>query len=275
MARSRRGLGRGLQDFEVALIKAMVAEQLKRDEIMSYFVRPGRIISPAAISEITAGKIGPDVDAASSHELAIYMESRANEPAPSVDATLSAPHSAINLRAKLSDFLRPQFSFENSDIELKSCLPDQRDGVAKIIRTISSFANSNGGVIYFGISDDRKVVGIMNTKTEQAALRSIGDKCKELLSPAISWDRVMFEMNGSLLAAICVSASNAKPVIIMSDFTNEIKAGDIYFRYSGQSSKIRPGDLMKLLAERDLAVLNRMRNSVPDAAIANHGTPGR
>jgi hypothetical protein len=237
----------------------MVAENLKRDEIMSYFIRPGRIISPAAISEINSGKIGPHVTAASSHELASYIEARVNEPPPAANAEISGENSPINLRSKLSNFLMPQYLFENSDIELKESLPNTKDGIGKIIKAMVAFANSGGGVIYFGVSDDRRIVGILNTVEEQEALRSIGDKCRELICPAINWNRVVFHMNSSLLAAICIERSNSKPVMVMTDFTNDVKAGDIYFRYSGQSSKIRPGDLMKLLAERDLEVLNKMR----------------
>lgn len=259
MARLKSGLGRGLQDFEVALIKAMVKKNLRRDEMMSYFVRPGRIISPAAISEINAGKIGPDVLEASLHELAQYMESRVNEPPPSIDNQLSKPNSPTQLRSKLQEWLRPQFSFENSDIEIKGRLPTTKEGIAKIIRGIASFANAGGGCIYFGISDNREIIGISNSTEDQESLRAIGDKCKELLCPSIEWDRVLFEMNGALIAAINISPSNAKPIVIMSDYTNEVKAGDIFFRYSGQSAKIRPGDLLKLLSERDLAVLDRMR----------------
>lgn len=254
------GLGRGLKDFEVALIKAMVAAKFKRDHVMSYFVRPGRIISPAAISEINSGKIGESIAAASPTELAAYMELRLNEPPPEADLLQDQPFSPTRLRARLLEWLQPQRTFEGGDLEVKSRIPDTKEGVAKIVKAISAFANSSGGYIYFGVDDNGEIIGINNDQGEQEFLRSIGDKCREILCPAVDWKRIIFELNGKFVACIYVAPAILRPVICMSDYTNAIASGGIYNRYSGQSSAIRPGDLLNMLRERDLSLMQQARS---------------
>jgi hypothetical protein len=52
MTSNLTGGWRSLDELEIALMKRMKLDHLKRDYIMSFFMRPGRVISPAAINEV-------------------------------------------------------------------------------------------------------------------------------------------------------------------------------------------------------------------------------
>src|SRR5258708_7391945 len=89
----RKNLGRGLDVFEVALIKNMRGRKMARDFIMSLIVRPGRVISPAAVGEVFSGKIGPDVSAATDAETDFFISRRLSGYRPVSDSDLGGPTS--------------------------------------------------------------------------------------------------------------------------------------------------------------------------------------
>lgn len=80
MAR-RQGLGRGLEAFEVALIKNMRGRKMPRDYIMSFIVRPGRTTSPAAVDDVKRGRIGGEIEAAAIQVRGIEPEAYSLGPA--------------------------------------------------------------------------------------------------------------------------------------------------------------------------------------------------
>ncbi len=67
---------RGLSDEEIALAKGMIALRMKRDVVHSFFVSPGRPITPAFVSEIQTGKIGKDIKPANEEVTRAYISSR-------------------------------------------------------------------------------------------------------------------------------------------------------------------------------------------------------
>lgn len=67
---------RGLSDEEVALAKGMINLGMQRDVIHSFFVSPGRPLTPAFVSEIHSGKIGDGIEAASESKTRAFVDSK-------------------------------------------------------------------------------------------------------------------------------------------------------------------------------------------------------
>ncbi len=70
---------RGLQRHEVAFIKTMRARGKSCDFIMSFLVRPGRVLSRACIDDVVGKDRAPDVPAATWEECEAFMTRRMAE----------------------------------------------------------------------------------------------------------------------------------------------------------------------------------------------------
>lgn len=253
MAQRKRGEGRGLEFGEVALIKRMVADNFPRDRIMSFFVRPGRVISPAAISEITNGKIGPNIDAATKIEMDRFITTRLNEFRANTDV-YGGPTSDTRVKEVLSLNADAQVSppgFESKFCEYKRDFPLDRDARTKIAKTAASFANSNGGYIFFGVDDARNVVGIPDAIDINRQIHAFSQCINECFCPTFQWDFAVVPINGINIAVIYVYETQNKPVISIAELPRIIHKGRIYFRYAAITKDIEPGDLMHMLGERD------------------------
>lgn len=56
----------------------------------------------------------------------------------------------------------------------------------KVAKTLISFANTKGGIILFGVDDDKKIVGVDSEKEEVEMIRTAGDYyCDPPLEPII------------------------------------------------------------------------------------------
>lgn len=190
MARRKKGEGRGLEHTEVALMKRMIMEGFPRDRIMSFFVRPGRVISPAAIGEIKNRSIGADVEAASEEETRRYITVRLNEVRSATRDAIGGPVSPTRIREVLSLGDDAQVSlpgFESQFCEYKQQLPGDRRARVKIAKTASSFANSRGGYVFFGIDDSRKVCGIASDINVQRAIDALSQCINEFFAPNFRW----------------------------------------------------------------------------------------
>lgn len=247
---SRGGVGRGLTEFEVAIIKNLRSRGLARDYIMSFITRPGRVVSPAAVGEIDGGQIGRDIDPASDQEADEFVEQSilsASQPASEIGGPVAQTRVASLLRLNLGD--GGLFSgAEQRYLEYKSQLPLDKEARGKIAKTMAAMANTVGGYIVFGIGPRGQVNGI----PEDAPFGQICDEVEDFLShhfcPAVSWERNVVRFRGSSLGVIFVHESQTKPVIAMQDGISGIARSTIYFRYEGKSQRIEPGDLIAMLA---------------------------
>jgi hypothetical protein len=268
MSKPKKGEGRGLEHLEVALMKRMILDRFPRDRIMSFFVRPGRVISPAAKSEVEKGKIGRDVEPATPDELARFVSSRLNEIRPFNE--YAGPLSPSRVREVISLTRDAQESlpgFENQFSEYKEVLPTDRLGRIRIAKVAASFANARGGYVFFGISDDRAIVGIEVTDQIERQFQSIFQCVNESFTPAFEWDHALVEISGKTIAAIYVYEAENKPIICTREHNNDIHKGHIYLRYSASSRLIEPGDLLSMLGERDRRMMSRGIPQAPSASL--------
>jgi hypothetical protein len=254
MSKQKKGSGvyRTLDDIEIALIKRMNLMDFARDYIMSFFIRPARVISPAVVSELDEKR--PDIEPATEEEVEAYISrrmSQANESEPYQGFGPTSPirvKEAIQLR-KYTQSTLP--GLESHFAEFKEIIPSDRAGRAKIAKTLASLANHTGGHIIFGISDNGTVCGIPNDLDCEKFWDQISDIVTRHFTPFFRWDRSIVEIAGFRVAVLYAFSSPDKPIICSSDIDNHIKEGHIYFRYNRSSELIKAADLQGILRERD------------------------
>lgn len=78
----------------------------------------------------------------------------------------------------------------------------------KIARTISSFANTGGGVILFGVDDDGSIVGIESEKSE---LDLIDESARILCDPPVEMEIKIVPFNRRDVIVVFVEESGDKP----------------------------------------------------------------
>ncbi|MDJ1470117.1 ATP-binding protein [Cytophagaceae bacterium DM2B3-1] len=113
----------------------------------------------------------------------------------------------------------------NIEFKLKAAHPD------KIVREIVAFANSEGGNLLVGISDDKQIKGVKFVDEEEYILtRAIEKYCH----PPISYQtyRILVGEERHVLV-LTIPPSNEKPHYVIHDITNNI--GKAYVRLADKS----------------------------------------
>jgi hypothetical protein len=117
-------------------------------------------------------------------------------------------------------------------------------------RTLAAFANTSGGYIVFGISNNpRRINGLSNNNFEKVDPAKISDFLNECFSPEIQWQMHLYEFQNKSLGLIYASKSLNKPVIAARNGDREFREGDIFYRYRGQTKRIRYPELRQILDE--------------------------
>jgi hypothetical protein len=258
LSKKKQGEGRGLDAYEVAVIKRMVENHYPRDEIMSFFIWPGRKISPAAVSEIVNGRIGSDIEPATNEAAQRFIRRRLSDANPfSSRDYVGGPTSEMVVREILRTAGEAQRSFpgfESNSNEFKQDLPSGRTENSKIAKAMASFANAQGGYIFFGIDDNRKVKGLSGSKKPSKAWTELSQIVASCFTPAITWQQNIVVLGSVEIGVIHIPESLNKPIIATRDCEGIVK-GTIYYRYNGLSMPIEPGDLLNLLAQRDRVLI--------------------
>lgn len=255
MPKKTNGKWRTLDDIEIALVKGMKQfEDFPRDYITSFFVRPGRVISPAVVSELD--KVRPDILPATREEITEFISRRLNESNSRAGDHGFGPTSPMRVREilKLShDGQAALPGFESVFAEFKQVLPTDKDGRAKAAKCLAAFANHDGGYLFFGVDNDGGIVGVPTENIEKI-WDELSDVLTRSFTPFFRWDRATVPMETRSIAVAYAYKSPDKPILATKDFTHEICEGQIYFRYNRSNETIRAGDLLKMLHERDRRV---------------------
>jgi hypothetical protein len=153
---------------------------------------------------------------------------------------------------------------ENFSMELK-------DDYSK---TLASYANADGGYILFGVSDGKKrMVGLNSDNFKNRDPAKITIALREFLVPDIKWYKYVHEFKGRVFGLIYVEKAAVKPVIIIKN-GRDVKEGDIYYRYPGQSLRIRYPELRQIIEEERLkriALLEKQVKKMMEIGIENVG----
>lgn len=244
---------RGLTFEEVGFIKAASENGYVRDYIMSFLVYPGRKLSPACVSEVYTSDRVPSVPPLSQKEFERFVASR---------LLSNRPDKVLDDRGPLSTFLIHQelgwalsddgvlFENETRRLEFKREMPKTDTTLSRCFIAAAAMANSVGGYIVFGIDDQKRLRGISENDWDNFNWDKFSSELARLFQPVINWRNRIVEFHGYNLGVVHIEMMEMPPVISSADW-NAVKAGTIYYRYERSSSRIEPGDLLRLLERRD------------------------
>jgi hypothetical protein len=137
---------------------------------------------------------------------------------------------------------------ESYCIEFKSVFDWQTESSrANYCKSLSAFSNNNGGALFFGIENKpHKIIGITNFEDIDDA--DITNYINEVFTPHIQFERRTYDYKGLTIGILYAVKSKTRPIICTKD-TSKTHSSDIYFRYSAKSTKIKAGDLIKLIQD--------------------------
>lgn len=116
-------------------------------------------------------------------------------------------------------------------------------------KSIAAFANTRGGIIIFGVTDSpRKAKGLSNANFNELQEEKLTEYLNNQFAPELLIETQAFTVNGKDFGAFIVKESINKPVIC-TQHGSKIKEGEIYYRYSGRSEKIKHAELLAILEE--------------------------
>jgi hypothetical protein len=245
---------RTITDEEIGLIKAMLRRDMRNRDIQFYFNRQDRPVNSGRITGIRTGDYGPEVPEATDAALDAFLATFAPADIGVVLEGVRSAEPTIVDRSRARLIQREDREWyladgETSDQECKAQFDSRR--MEPIIRAIAALANNRGGFIFIGISNaDCRVVGMPDTTFQDTDIVRITDKAKALLTPTPIFSKDAFEIGGLFVGVIYVEKQTNPPVIVCRD-ADGLEDGTILFRYPGQSGKIKFGDLLELLRERD------------------------
>lgn len=246
-----RRFGRGLTYQEVAIIKRMRLMEHPRDYIFSFILRPGRKLTPAAIAEVEAGKIGPEVEPATEREVEVFLSQRLAEAGG--DTAEYGPLSSFQIAQSIGWFTRAQGDLlrdETQQVEFKLIMKSQLEDLIGYAKTMAAFANNTGGYIFFGVSDSRKPVGINEAEFNSFDWDRLAAICREYFQPDVLWDRGVYKWEEKTLGVVYVYEAKQKPVVAARE-AKALSRGAVYFRYRGHTEYIGLGDFFQMLQARD------------------------
>ena len=116
----------------------------------------------------------------------------------------------------------------------------------KYAKIMASFANAGGGYLLFGIKDDGHVVGLSNNNFEARDSADISSFLNSQFTPAILWSKFVCDLGGYKIGVIKVEEATEKPIMSYRN-GQEVKEGDIFFRYAGKSERIKISELKAIL----------------------------
>lgn len=257
---------RSITDKEISLIKAMLARGMRNRDIQFYFNRQDRPVNSGRITGIKSGSYGPDVPEADSATLDDYLE----EFTPSEVGVNFASDGMRASRPTISELAVARFSRgkgeywiltegETADQECKeTCDPKK---LSPIIRAIAGLANNKGGFLFIGVKNDGLcVVGMPDNRFTEMDAATLTNKLKNFVTPTPSFTKFDIEIGGYQVGVIAVDQHGHRPIVVCRDGEG-LEDGSILFRYPGQTSRIKFGDLFTLLSERDKAVRQDLLSS--------------
>lgn len=132
----------------------------------------------------------------------------------------------------------------------------------KWLRAVAALANNTGGYILFGVRDKKITSGkidpdsylVGGLKSSDFANADPADFTKQIkgtFDPTPKIESAILDLEGASVGIIYVHQHGSRPVIAQKGDGEQVKEGDIFFRYPGQSARIKYSDLRTILDERD------------------------
>jgi len=254
---------RSITDIEIGLIKAMLGRRMKNSDIQLFFNRPDRKVNSGRITGISNGSYSDSktIAPASSADLDAFL-SNFSSLSSGGGAPLDDPLSQASIAshfAKGADGLWRLNGGETDKCECKASFGFKH--MDKWLRPIAALANNAGGLLFFGVYDkDTKgpggedwsyaVGGLNSAEFTEADPADFSTRVKGMFDPTPFFQIATAKIGGKTIGVIHVHPHPSRPVIALKQ-EGLIKEGDIFYRYPGQSSRIKYSDLRAILDIRD------------------------
>lgn len=163
---------------------------------------------------------------------------------------------------------------EHSEIEFKESFHSPKHKDKKLLKWIASFANTNGGLILYGVKNNGELVGLQNNKLEQFDNKDLSEELLSFFAPEIQFELFIKEINSLKIGFLYIYKSENKPVVALKTASNNIQESDIFYRYPGQSRRISYGDLRTIIQERESKLNDswlKLMNNVATIGVENIG----
>lgn len=261
---------RSITNDEIALIKAMLDRGMRNSAIQFYFNRPDRQVNSGRITNIGDGSYSDSaaIPAADDATLDAFLGGFQQAPAtmPTVPAAANPPPGGPMDPATIAALFE-----QDSDGTWRFCPGETDEHECKAsfrlrnshvwLRAVAALANNRGGYILFGVHDkdttqtdgvDKSfaVLGLSGTDFANLDPADLTSHIKAKLDPTPRVRPTVMDLGGKTVGILHVEQHPSRPVIVTKQ-EGDIREGDIFFRYPGQSSRIKYGDLRTMLDERD------------------------
>lgn len=259
---------RSITDGEIALIKAMLARGMKNKDIQFFFNRPDRPVNSGRITGIANGSYGgaASIAAATDAELDAYIAGHASPALTGVSVPVAVrreplppthPEVVAALFAKDAGGIWRLTVGETDQHECKTNFGFRHSGAW--LKAIAALSNNRGGYVLFGVQDKNEtdparsyaVTGLKSDEFANADPAEFTKRIKSVLDPTPRVQVVTTDVGGVAVGVIYVEPHPSRPVIVTRPEGDQLKEGDIFYRYPGQSNRIKYSDLRALLDERD------------------------
>jgi hypothetical protein len=264
---------RSITDEEISLIKAMIDRGMKNKDIQFFFNRPNRSVNSGRISGIRSGAYSNSAEIEKASDQALDEFLKKFEPTK-VSAAVGVPYTADSsrfgspiepstIRRMFKKDATGAWRFTPGESDRHECKESFGFKFAdKWLRAVAALANNEGGYILFGVKDKStgdgksnkdsyRVEGLKSDEFENSDPADLSTRIRSVFDPTPRVEKSQVKLGGMTVGILYVHQQPSRPTIATKNEGNLIREGDIYFRYPGQSARIKYSDLRAILDARD------------------------
>ena len=237
---------------------------MKNKDIQFFFNRPDRAVNSGRITGIANGTYSDSADiAAATDEEVDKFTAAPQAQSASESAEDQSPLAEARVRSMFACDSGGTWRLRDGESDTRECKSNfGLKHAHQWIKAIAALANNRGGHLFFGVADGghtgtngedlaHAVVGLTTNDFEAVDPVDITSKLKAFLDPTPRIERAVIEFDGKRVGVIHVEQHVSRPVIATKGDGDKIREGDIYYRYPGQTSRIKYSDLRGVLDARD------------------------
>ena len=268
-----------ITDEEIALIKSMIARGMKIADMQFFFNRQDRPVNTGRFADIRAGRYGrsAQIAAASDEVLQAFLDDHAAGRIQ-VEPARPDPVAKSTLKGLFEKVGKGTWRVAGGESERVEC-KESFHLKGKWLRAVAALANNQGGYILFGVRDKDDeagpllVVGMKDNSFLDLDPLVLTRRIRGTFDPTPAFQVGKVSLGSKVVGVIHVEQHPGRPIVATKQ-EGDISEGDIFYRYPGQSLRIKYSDLRSLLDERDARVraelqpmLNRLVQLGPGRAM--------
>ena len=119
----------------------------------------------------------------------------------------------------------------------------------KYLKAMAGLFNNRGGQIIFGVDDKTHGLCDVADAFQSVDVSEITRELNNYFQPHIKWSKLQKTVNGITLGIITVERRDDIPAVCKRTYSKILSEGDVYFRYSGETTKIKFGELSQIFSE--------------------------